>query len=128
MRQVFPELVPRRSWRQVERSVKVGDVCLLKSLCKFAAPTYRLCRVVEDKQDEHGVVWTVMVELRGKHKDSGVPAYTSRRVKAIEVGIQRLAVILPVEEQIQERAQEQLVGAKEPDVNHTCTNCSCILT
>ena len=42
------------------------------------------------------------------------------------VGIQRLTVILPIEEQIQERAQERLVGAKEPDVNHTCTSCSCL--
>ena len=116
----------RRSWRQVERSVQVGDVCLLKSSCKFAAPTYRMCRVVEEKQDEHGIVRTVTVELRGKHKDSGDPDYKNRRVKAIEVGIQRLAVILPVEEQVQERVQEQLVGADERDVNHTCTSCSCI--
>ena len=109
----------------MERSVQVGDVCLLKSSCKFAAPTYRMCRVVEEKQDGHGIVRTVTVELRGKHKDSGDPVYQNRRVKAIEVGVQRLAVILPIEEQAQEHVQEQLVGAEEQDVLHTCTYCSC---
>ena len=128
MRQVFPELVPRRKWRQTERSVRTRDVCLLRGESKYSAPVYRLCRVFEEEEDEHGVVRTVEVEVRGSFaSEIGSRDYVGRRVRRIRVGVQRLAVILPVEEQGRDGTEEKRLGAGgHPDSDdHSCSSCVC---
>ena len=48
---VYPTLVPSYRWLQRHRSVKVGDVCLMK-YAKMAKGSYRLCRVEEVKESK----------------------------------------------------------------------------
>ena len=109
----------------------VGDVCLLKGSAKYSAPAYRLCRVVSQEEDSHGVVRTVEIEIRGKFASDRSTEYNGRKVKRMVVGVQRLAVILPVEEQGRSVTQEEdEVAAVDNEIvnsvqEHTCSVCNC---
>ena len=93
---------------------------------------FRLCRVVDVEEDSHCVVRTVEVEVRGKFvSDLKSKEYGGRKVKRICVGIQRLAVVLPIEEQSSPVTGEELLGeeiqdSEDTEINHTCNSCRCI--
>jgi hypothetical protein len=100
--QCFPELVPRRKWKTAHRNIQPGDVCHIKYPSKFASPTFRLCRVKSTFPDPEGVVRTCQVVMRPRRiGESGKVGYKHKSPEELEVGVQRLAVILPVEEQDQ---------------------------
>ena len=102
MAQCFPELVPRRKWKTTHRNIQPGDVCHIKYQSKFASPTFRLCRVKSTFPDPEGVVRTCQVVMRPRRiGESGKAAYKHKSPEELEVGVQRLAVLLPVEEQDQ---------------------------
>ena len=72
----------------------------MKYSSKFAAPSLRLCRVSGVKEDEEGVVRTCEVTSRPQRQgESGLAAYKYKKPSPFEVGVQRLAIILPAEEQ-----------------------------
>ena len=96
----FPDLVPRTKWKTVYRNLRQGDICHIKYASKHAAPAYRLCRVSRVCPDQEGRVRTVQVSMRPRQQgDSGKAVYINKELQVLEVGVQRLAVILPVEEQ-----------------------------
>ena len=83
------------------RNVKTGDVVLLKYDSKFSEARYRLARVTEVFPDHHGVVRTVEVAVRDKrglHRESQDVCRTT--LDKMRIGVQRLVVILPMEEQL----------------------------
>ena len=97
----FPLLLPRRKWSSEMRNVKTGDVVLLKYDSKFSEARYRLARVTEVFPDHHGVVRTVGVAVRDKrglHRESQDVCRTT--LDKMRIGVQRLVVILPMEEQL----------------------------
>ena len=99
-RSCFASLVPRTKWKKEERNARIGDIALLKYSSKFAAPSFRLCRVSGVKEDGEGVVRTCEVTLRPQRQgESGLATYKYKKPSPFEVGVQRLAIILPVEEQ-----------------------------
>ena len=96
----FPEMVPRKRWKTAHRDVQVGDVAHIKYSSRFAAPTFRLCRVTEVYPDHEGRVRTCDVAMRPRRAgESGSRSYVFKTPNIIPVGVQRLAVLLPKEEQ-----------------------------
>ena len=115
----FAHLVPRTKWKAKYRNVKIGNIALLKYSSKFTAPTFRLCRISDTKEDKEGVVRTCEVTMRPRRQgESNQPTYQYRRPQPFEVGVQRLAVILPIEEQgdsqAQKKPQDQLQEEEPP--------------
>ena len=98
-RDAFPLFCPRRKWTIQQRNLKIGDIVLLQYKQKVANNTQRLAKVTEVHPDKYGAVRTVTVALRDLRR-----ARTEKRTKAkapqtqITVGVQRLVVLLPIEE------------------------------
>ena len=95
----LPHLVPFKRWRTEHRSMKLNDIVLVHHEKKVGKGTYKLGRVLKVHPDKHGVVRTVTVGMR--RTDSREPAlpYRPKQLEEFRLGIQRLAVICPVEEQ-----------------------------
>ena len=99
-RSYFPTLVPRTKWKASSRNVQDGDIALLRYTTKYTAPSYRLCRVVGVKVGEDDKVRSCDVALRPRRKgEDQRKKYQHKTLATITVGVQRIAVILPVEEQ-----------------------------
>ena len=97
--QVFPDLVPRTKWKQVHRSVRVNDIGLLKYEQKLGPNAWRLVRVVEARPGSDGLVRTITVEFRPRRAADKGANYKSKAPQRMEIGVQRFAVMLAVEEQ-----------------------------
>ena len=66
---------------------------------KLGKGTYRLGRILDVHPDSHGVVRTVTVGMRRQDKREPVLPYVPKKLDEVTLGIQRLVVISPVEEQ-----------------------------
>ena len=99
--QNFSSLVPRQKWFMEKRNVKVGDVVLIKYEGKCKPGTYRLGVVREVEECSDGLVRTVLVEysLLGEVPAEDRHLYTGVTKKKISLPVQRLVLVLPVEEQ-----------------------------
>ena len=109
--QVFPDLVPRTKWKQTVRNLQVGDIGLLKYDKALGSDSWRLARVAKVYPDDNGLVRTVNVCFRPRHvRDKGTK-YRSKEPLDMDIGVQRFAVMLPVEEQ--ESGQEDAAVLEE---------------
>ena len=93
--QCFDSLLPTRKWNTVKRNISVGDVVLIKYSSKTAPGTYRLGRITNTELEEDGVVRTCTAKYALCSGDLNSKAVH----KEICVPVQRLVLILPVEEQ-----------------------------
>ena len=98
--QNFSSLVPRQKWYYQRRNIAVGDVVLIKYEGKCAPASYRLGVVTSVQVDSDSLVRTVEVEYSLL---SELPAaerllYKGITKKRLTVAVQRLVLILPVEE------------------------------
>ena len=96
--QVFPNLVPYKRWKIERRNPKPNDIVLVLYDKKVGKGEYRLGRILRTYPDTHGVVRTVVVGMRGRNKDRSA-TYTPQALDEYRLGVQRIAVICPVEEQ-----------------------------
>lgn len=99
--QNFSSLVPTQRWYKERRNIRVGDVVLVEYSSKSAPGTYRLARVSEVEVDDVDglvhtctVVYSLLAELSEKDK----ALYKGITKKELRVPVQRLVLILPVEE------------------------------
>ena len=97
--QALPHLVPFKKWRQEFRSVKKGDIVLILYDRNIGKGDYRLARVQEVYPDVHGVVRTVRVGFRRRNAREASLPYVVKPLEEMDLGVQRLAVISPIEEQ-----------------------------
>ena len=96
----FPLFLPRNKWSRRFRDLKEGDIVLLRYDQKFGEDKFRLGRVLAVHPDPHGVVRTVTVGVRDRRgKKTEQWNRCKSKLAELVVGIQRLVVILPVEEQ-----------------------------
>ena len=101
--QCFDSLIPTTTWTHEKRSVAVGDVVLISYLDKSKTGTYRLGVVDSVEIDPDGLVRTCQVRYRLVRSD--LPAKELRiyfkglKFKNIRVPVQRLCVLLAVEDQ-----------------------------
>ena len=99
--QYFHSLLPTRKWLEKKRNMMVGDVVLIEYSSKSAPGTYRLGRVKGVEVDEDNLVRTCTVSYKlikpvtDKNKNSVGDVVP----KDVWVPVQRLVIILPVEEQ-----------------------------
>ena len=100
MAQNFSSLVPRQKWFYEQRNMVVGDVVLLQYEGKCRPATYRLAVVVDVEVAGDGLVRTVTVEysLLAELPPSERHLYKGVTKKRVRVSVQRLVLILPVEE------------------------------
>ena len=100
--QCFDSLLPTKAWTQEKRGVKKGDVVLISYTDKSKTGTYRLGIVEEVEIDRDGLVRTCLVGYRLVRSDLPIEElrfyYKGLKCKKLRVPVQRLCVILPVEE------------------------------
>ena len=99
--QNFSSLVPTQRWQLERRNIAVGDIVLVQYESKSSPGVYRLARVIKvevDKMD--GLVHTcvVMYSLLAELKPADRAKYKGITRKELRVPVQRLVLILPVEE------------------------------
>ena len=97
-RKVFPTLLPRKKWHHQARNVSVGDIVLVQYKGRVKT-VWKLAKVEEVFPDEHGVVRTCEVTFRGKDRGEKLLPYKSKPLQRLRTAVQRLCVLLPVEEQ-----------------------------
>ena len=123
--QCFDSLLPTKSWTEEKRGVKPGDVVLINYTDKSKTGTWKLGRVESVELDEDGLVRTCVVEYRLVRSD--LPAEELRiyfkglKFKKIRVPVQRLSLILPVEEQkvaadVASEVYEDIIDREEQEV------------
>ena len=108
---VLPSLLPYYRWEESRRhrNLREGDFCLLLFESKVLA-NYRLCRVLQAEPSEDGCVRTVTVGYLPRKAHNRV-AYHPMPLEQKEVAIQRLVLILPIEEQgVKEQAASDAQG------------------
>ena len=99
--QHFHSLVPTRKWVERKRNVTPGDVVLIEYKSKSAPGTYRLGRVLNVEMDDDNLVRTCTVSYKlirpitARNRDSVTDVVS----KEVRVPVQRLVMILPIEEQ-----------------------------
>ena len=100
MSQNFSSLVPRQKWFYEKRNMEVGDVVLIQYEGKCRPATYRLGVVCELELSPDDLVRTVWVEysLLAELPEAERHLYKGITKKKIRVSVQRLVLILPVEE------------------------------
>ena len=98
-RDSFPLFCPRRKWTTTQRNLQIGDIVMLRYQQQVGKDTFRLGKITEVHPDVHNVVRTVTVSIRNLRK---VKKENRNNVSApqttMTVGVQRLVVLLPVEE------------------------------
>ena len=99
--QNFSSLVPRQKWFEVERNFQVGDIVLIQYDGKSKPGSYRLGIVRETEEDSDGCVRNATVEysLLSELPEQERLRYAGITKKKLRVCVQRLVLILPVEEQ-----------------------------
>ena len=97
--QVFPDMVPRTKWKQAVRNLRVGDIGVLRYESKLGPDSWRLARVSRADPDRDGLVRTIQIQFRPRHKRDKDKPYQKKVPLTMEIGVQRFAVMLPVEEQ-----------------------------
>ena len=100
MSQNFSSLVPRQKWFFSRRNMQVGDVVLVHYTGKTRPGTYRLGIVKSVVVDADGLVRTVTVQysLLSEVDKKDRLLYKGVKKKLLVVPVQRLVLILPVEE------------------------------
>ena len=109
--QNFSSLVPRQKWLCEKRNMKVDDVVLIQYEGKSKPGSYRLGVVVDAQEDLDGCVRTVVVEysILSELSQQEKSSYGSVSKKRLVAPVQRLVLILPVEEQVDRQATLQEV-------------------
>ena len=97
--QVWLGLDPYRKWRISHRNVRTGDIVLIKHERKYSKSGFRLAKILSVSYDEKGLVRTAVAGARPRNNTDRTKPYISKPLEQFTVSIQRLAVILPVEEQ-----------------------------
>ena len=82
---------------------------------KVSKGDYRLGRILSVLPDCHGLVRTVVVGVRAKERDR-TAKYVPKPLEKIQLGIQCIAVIYPVEEQDLD-AEDEHLDAEEQELD-----------
>ena len=82
---------------------------------KVSRDRCRLATVAETHPDDCGVVRTVTVVLRPRHSREKAIPYKLKELTEFQVAVQRLVVIVPLEEQQQEEGETSINEVDEQD-------------
>ena len=124
-RRVFPTLIPRQKWHVQHRNIMPGDIVLVQYKGKVSS-TWKLAKVVEVFPDKHGVVRTCEVAFRPKSKGEKLLPYKTKQLYHLRTAVQRLCILLPVEEQsgkVTSEAEEVTVQERSKDGEQSGGTC-----
>ena len=88
---------PRTAWKQECRSVQVGDIGHIIYKGMYRLNAFRLCQVSEVCPNILGTVRTCIVQFRPSHTGDLSKPFVPNEPITMDVGVQRFAVLLPVE-------------------------------
>ena len=99
--QYFASLIPTQKWINASRNMSVDDVVLIESKSKSAPGTYRLGRIKQVELDDDNLVrtCTFIYKIVKPSKRNARDIFKDITSKEVRVPVQRLILILPVEEQ-----------------------------
>ena len=98
IQQVLPSLMPIRKWRTRTKNLQVGDVVMLYYPGNLK-DDYRLARVFAVHPDSKGLVRTVTIGYRKRNKKEKALVYQKKPLTMEQVGVQRLCLLVSVDEQ-----------------------------
>ena len=99
-RQVLPSLLPYPCWSTRKRDLRVRDIVLIKTEAKYGRGKFVLARVLETHPDQRdGVVRTVTVGLSRRNRQYLTDPKKFMPLDQITLGVHRLVVVSPMEEQ-----------------------------
>ena len=98
-RVAFDSMVVRSKWKTSVRNVRIGDIVLMRSQAKLGPGDYKRGKVDEVFVDDDGLVRTALVQCYKPDSRRDVAQYKGEGQVKTRVAVQRLVVLLPVEEQ-----------------------------
>ena len=79
--------------------MQIGDIVLVMYDKVVGKGDYRLARVLRTHPDVHDHIRTVTVGFRKRNVPEPILPYVAKPLEELTLGVQRLAVISPIEEQ-----------------------------
>ena len=98
-RDFFPSLLVRQKWHVENRNVKIGDVVVVYD-AKIVRGNWKLARVSKVYPSNDGKVRKVELEYKNQRPGELLNRYTGTTYTRIERPVQRIIVIIPVDEQV----------------------------
>lgn len=102
----FDNLMIRTKWNVQVRNVRVGDVVLIRSTGRLTPGEYKRGLVLEVMEDKDGLVRNAIVQLYRHDARRKVDCYNGEGQAKVKMAIQRLVVLLPVEEQVMQHVED----------------------
>ena len=127
---MFPTLLPRKKWHHQHRNVAPGDIVLIQYKGKVNS-VWKLGKVKDVFPDKHGAVRTCEVEFRPKQKGEKALPYKTKPLSNLRTAVQRICVLLPVEEQPGEALEggkgDTVAGVEEGGQTETPVTTTCVV-
>ena len=99
---VFDQLFIRSRWKQSLRNVQVGDIVVMRNTGKLTPGDFRRGKVTQADPDHDGLVRTVIVQMYRPDSRRPVAHYQGEGHVQVRLAVQRLVILVPVEEQDQD--------------------------
>ena len=96
-RDYFPSLLVQQKWHTEQRNVEVGDVVILQDAKQFRGH-WKLASVSKTFPSDDGKVRRVEVQYKNIKPSDGAREYTGAPYTKIERPIQRIVVVIPINE------------------------------
>ena len=104
-RDFFPSLLIKQKWHTCKRDVKVGDIVLIQDSNQVRGK-WKLGRVVTANPGKDGKVRKVEIQHKNPVLNEKVQIYKGRGYVTVERPVQRLVVIVPVDEEDELQGQD----------------------
>ena len=95
--QVLPSLMPIPKWKKRAKNLSVGDIVMMVYEGNLN-DDYRLAKILEVHPDEEGRVRTVTVGFRRRCKKEKGEQYKSKPLTMEQMAVQKLCLLVPVDE------------------------------
>ena len=103
--EVLPTLIPCRRWKSRHRNLKKGDIVMLNYKGNLV-DDYRLARIAEVYPDKRNLVRSVDIMFRKSDSREPLEVYRSKPLVMERVGVQRLSLIQPVDEDLYDGVED----------------------
>ena len=100
-RDYFPSLIIQQKWHTAKRNLKTGDIVLIQDSNQIRGQ-WKLGKVSEVFPGEDGRVRKVQVSYKNRKPGEPPHKYTGRGFVTVDRSVNRLVLLLPVDEKEQE--------------------------
>ena len=97
-RDFFPSLIVQQKWHTSQRDVRVGDIVLIQDSNQIRG-NWKLGRVTKAYEGKDGKVRKVELQYKNPKPSESIKTYAGQGYVTVERPVQRLVVIVPVEEE-----------------------------